>query len=87
MAYENKEYNFTIKQFILLNSTEYPEIIIFPLSDSYLQIGEIDNAIKYLQEVNNKKLENSPIEQAKLLNMLGIAYLQNNNLKKHDFII
>ncbi|WP_295813086.1 hypothetical protein [uncultured Apibacter sp.] len=84
IAYQNNDYNYAIKQFILLNYSEYPEIIL-PLSDSYIQIGEYDNAIRNLKNAYNEKIYKNQNELSKLVNLLGIAYSKNNDLKQARF--
>ncbi len=78
-AYESKDYGFAISQFSTVDHNKHPEVIL-PLADSYLEINEVYNAIKYLEPAYSSKSNHKDL--SKITNMLGIAYIRNKDYKK-----
>ncbi|MDN3694505.1 hypothetical protein QWZ06_20670 [Chryseobacterium tructae] len=79
-AYERKEYSFAIAQFVTVDLKEHPEIVI-PLANSYLQVGEPYNAIRYLEPAYQNK-NYSMDDHTKIINLLGRAYIEDKEYKK-----
>lgn len=83
-AYENKDYNIAISQFSIVDHDKYPEVIL-PLANSYLEINEVYNAIKYLEPAYKNK--NSYKDLPKITNMLGLAYIINKDYERARVIL
>ncbi|WP_295813102.1 hypothetical protein [uncultured Apibacter sp.] len=83
-AFDTENYNAAIIYFNWVDKKKYPEVIHY-LGDSYLKIGDVSNCIQLLQEVYDKKSVNNMNELSKLVNLLGIAYSKNNDLKQARF--
>ncbi|OBW40363.1 hypothetical protein AB670_03315 [Chryseobacterium sp. MOF25P] len=79
-AYEKKDYSNAVVQFVAVDLNKNPDII-FPLADSYLEIGEPYNAIKYL-EIAYKNKNYSSEQQSQITNLLGIAYTNDKDYNK-----
>lgn len=84
-AYERKEYGFAITQFVTVDLKEHPEIVM-PLANSYLEVGEPYNAIRYLEPAYKNK-NYSTDDHTKIINLLGIAYIEDKDYKKGRFFM
>ncbi len=79
-AYEKKDYSAAIAQFLAVDLNKNPDII-FPLADSYMEIGEPYNAIKYLEQAYKNKSYRSE-QQSQITNLLGIAFTKEKEYTK-----
>jgi|GEM_PF-895868 len=85
-AYENKQYETAIMYFNLIDKDKYPEILM-PLGSSYLKIGNYNNAIQNLSKAYKIELGKKTDNYNKILNTLGVCYLEIKDLRQARFYL